>query len=40
MLKKELSYEKEYDYVIVNKKLDDAIKQLIDIIKEESYEKA
>lgn len=38
--KKELSYEKEYDYVIVNKKLDDAIKQLIDIIKEESYEKA
>lgn len=34
--KKEMTYEKKYDYVIVNKELDVAIQQLINIIKEET----
>lgn len=34
--KKEMLYEKKYDYVIVNKDLDVAIQQLINIIKEET----
>lgn len=37
--KKELDYEKFYDYVIINKDLDDSVNKLIKIIKGECDEK-